>query len=98
MRTFELAETVFAGCGLGLASPLSGALAGVTASCALDDNPTSIRANRAAVLAAEVVFMSASFSIPAGDFFLRRDDWKGGAFPPDFLRAGVTEGMLALLL
>jgi hypothetical protein len=68
MRTLELAETVAAGCGLALASLLAGSLAGVVTSCALDDNPTSISAERAAVLIADVVFMSASFSIPAGDF------------------------------
>jgi hypothetical protein len=49
------------------ASSLLGA-AGATGSCALDDNPKSINANRAVVLIVELVFMSASFSIPAGDF------------------------------
>ncbi len=45
MRTLELAETVAAGCGLAvaadrgvaLASLVAGSLAGVVASCALDD-------------------------------------------------------------
>jgi hypothetical protein len=67
MRTFELADTVV--CGRGLASSLAVVPAGATVSCAGDENPASVSAKRAAVLIAEVVFMSASFSIPAGDFY-----------------------------
>ena len=50
------------------------------------------------MLIAEVIFMSASFSIPAGDFSFVWMFRKGrGAFPAGFLRTGVTERMLALL-
>jgi hypothetical protein len=49
------------------ASSLAGA-AGATGSCALDANPKSVRANRAVVLIAELVFTSASYFMPAGDF------------------------------
>jgi hypothetical protein len=63
------------------------------ASCALDDKPTSISVNRAAVPTAEVVFMSASFLFRQGTFLA----WMigKGAFPCGFLRAHVIEGMLA---
>ena len=74
MRTLELADLGAEGSELEVtASSLLAAVAGETGSCALDDSPTSIHANIAAVLIAVVVFTSASFSIPAGDFFLRLD-------------------------
>jgi hypothetical protein len=62
------------------ASSLLGA-AGATGSCALDDNPQSVNANRAVVLIAELVFTSASFSIPAGDFTCVLTFWEEGDFP-----------------
>jgi hypothetical protein len=62
MRTLELADTGVEVCGLAVVSApsLLGAFAGAVVSCAVDDNPTSISANRAAEPTTEVVFMSAS--------------------------------------
>jgi hypothetical protein len=64
------------------------------ASCAGDDNPTSIRAKSAAVLTPEVGFMSASSRFRQGTFVASRCSEKG-AFLPGFLRARATQRMLA---
>jgi hypothetical protein len=99
MRTLEWPETGAEGCELGVlsvatAASLAGVLAGATGSCAWD-SPTSIHANRAAVLIAEVVRMSASSFISGRGLWLSSVIWKGEAFPTGFLRASVTSGMLA---
>lgn len=83
MRTLEFVETGVEGSELLLtaASSLLAAVAGAMGSCALDDNPTSIHANRAVVLIAEVVFMSASFFNSGRGLFLRLDFSERGDFP-----------------
>jgi hypothetical protein len=81
MRTLELADTGTEGSAVVVAaSSLLGA-AGATGSCALDDSAKSVKPNRAVVLIAELVFTSASFSIPAGDFSCVLTLWKEGDFP-----------------
>src|ERR1700689_676182 len=72
MRILEWLETAGEGWELAVSVALELSLAAVasdaTGSWAADDSPTSIHANRAAVLIPEMVRMSASSFIPAGDF------------------------------
>src|ERR1700690_2003276 len=103
MRILEWLGAGVEGCELALSAVVSvalalsvaGVFAGATGSWARDDSPTSIHAMRAAVLIPEVIRMSASSSIPAGDFGCLQLNGKGGAFPAGFLHASLTSGMLA---
>ncbi len=81
MRTLELADTGTEGSAVVVAASSPLGAAGATGSCALDDKPKTMSANRAVVLIAELVFTSASFSIPAGDFSCVLSLWKEGDFP-----------------
>jgi hypothetical protein len=89
MRILEWLETSVEGCEPGVSVALALSLAVVfsdaTGSCAADDSPTSIHVNRAAVLIPEMVRMSASSFIPAGDFGCLQLIRKGGF--PDWLPA-----------
>src|ERR1700722_7038385 len=81
MRTLELADTGTEGSAVVVAASSPFGAAGATGSCALDDSAKSVKPNRAVVLIAELVFTSASFSIPAGDFSCVLTLRKEGDFP-----------------
>jgi hypothetical protein len=81
MRTLELADAGTEGSVLVVAASSPLGAAGATGSCALDDSAKSVKPNRAVVLIEELVFTSASFSIPAGDFSCVLTLWKEGDFP-----------------
>ena len=89
MRILEWLETAVEGWELAVSVALALSLAVVvsdaTGSWAADDSPTSIHAIRAAVLIPEMVRMSASSFIPAGDFGCLQLIRKGGF--PDWLPA-----------
>jgi hypothetical protein len=89
MRILEWLATAVEGCELTVsvapALSLAVVFSDATGSCAADDSPTSIHANRAAVLIPEMVRMSASSFIPAGDFDCLQLIRKGGF--PDWLPA-----------